>query len=65
LTIQANIRLIEPKEAPTDKTKLVTLTELLLKSSIQYKSTVLVIRNTKDIKYGQAVLLLKQAKERI
>jgi len=43
----------------------VTLTELLLRSNIQYKSTVLMIRNTKDIKYGQAVLMLKQAEERI
>jgi len=33
-TIQADIRLIEPKEAPTDKAKLVTLTELLLRSNI-------------------------------
>jgi gag-polypeptide of LTR copia-type len=64
-TIQADIRLIEPKEAPTDKAKLVTLTELLLRSNIQYESTVLMIRNTKDIKYGQAVLMLKQAEERI
>jgi hypothetical protein len=42
-TIQADIRLIELAEALTDNAKLVTLTELLLQSNNQYKSTILMI----------------------
>jgi hypothetical protein len=64
-TIQADIRLIESAEAPTDNAKLVTLTELLLRSNNRYKSTILMIRSTDKIKYSQAVLMLKQAEERI
>jgi hypothetical protein len=64
-TIQADIRLIEPTEAPTDNAKLVTLTELLLRSNNRYEGTVLMIRNVKDMTYGQAVVMLKQAEERI
>jgi hypothetical protein len=64
-TIQADIRLIEPTEAPTDKAKLVTLTELLIRSNDRYEGTVLMIRNVKDMAYGQAVVMLKQAEERI
>jgi hypothetical protein len=64
-TIQADIRLIEPTEAPTDNAKLVTLTELLLRSDNWYEGTVLMIRNVKDITYGQAVVMLKQAEKRI
>ena len=64
-TIQSDIRLIEPNETPTDNAKLVTLTELLLRSNDRYESTVLMIRNVKDMPYGQAVVMLKQAEERI
>jgi hypothetical protein len=64
-TIQADIRLIEPAEAPTDNAKLVTLTELLLRSNNRYESTVLMIRSASSMPYGQAVVMLKQAEERI
>ena len=64
-TIQSDIRLIEPTEAPTDNAKLVTLTELLLRSNNRYESTILMIRSIDQIGYGQAVLMLKQAEERI
>jgi hypothetical protein len=64
-TIQADIRLIELAEAPTDNAKLVTLTELLLRSNNRYESTILMIRSIDNIGYGQAVLMLKQAEERI
>jgi hypothetical protein len=43
MTIQADIRLIEPTEAPIDSAKLVTLTELLLRSNDWYESTVLML----------------------
>jgi hypothetical protein len=64
-TIQADIRLIELAEAPTNNAKLVTLTELLLQSNNRYESTILMIRSINNIRYSQAVLMLKQAEERI
>jgi hypothetical protein len=64
-TIQADIQLIKLAEAPTDNAKLVTLTELLLQSNNRYESTILMIQSIDNIRYGQAVLMLKQAKERI
>jgi hypothetical protein len=51
-TIQSDIRLIEPAEAPTDNAKLVTLTELLLRSNDRYKSTILMLQGMKDVAYG-------------
>jgi hypothetical protein len=51
-TIQADIQLIEPGDAPTDNAKLVTLTELLLQSNNRYESTALMLRSIKDIGYG-------------
>jgi hypothetical protein len=64
-TIQADIRLIELAEALTDNAKLVTLTELLLRSNNRYESTILMIWSIDNIRYSQAVLMLKQAEERI
>jgi len=64
-TIQSDIQLIDPDKVPTDNTKLVTLTKLLLWSNDRYKSTVLMLQSMKDLVYSQAVLMLKQAKERI
>ena len=51
-TIQSDIRLIEPTEAPTDNAKLVTLTELFLRSNSRYESTVLMIRSSSSISYA-------------
>ena len=64
-TIQSDIQLIKPTKAPIDNAKLVTLTKLLLRSNNKYKSTILMLQGIKDVTYGQAVLMLKQAKERI
>jgi hypothetical protein len=44
-TLQSVIRLIKATEAPTDNAKLVTLTELLLRSNNWYESTILMIRS--------------------
>jgi hypothetical protein len=41
------------------------LTELLLRSNNRYENTILMIRSIDKIKYSQAVLMLKQAEERI
>jgi hypothetical protein len=57
--------MIDAGEAPTDKAKLVTLTEMLLKSNPRYESTVLVLRQKDKISFAEAVLMLKQAEERI
>lgn len=64
-TLQSDIRVINAGEAPTDTAKLITLTEMLLKSNPRYESTVLVLRQKVGITFEEAVLMLKQAEERI
>jgi hypothetical protein len=51
-TIQLDIWLIELTEAPTDNAKLVTLTELLLRSNDRYESTILMLQGMKDVAYS-------------
>ena len=57
--------MINAGEAPTDNAKLITLTEILLKSNHRYESTVLVLRQKDKISFEEAVLMMKQAEERI
>ena len=57
--------MINAGEAPTDNAKLITLTELLLKSNPRYESTVLVLRQKDKVTFEEAVLMMKQAEERI
>jgi hypothetical protein len=59
------IQFIERTEGLLNNSKLVTLMELLLRGNNRYESTILMIRSVDNIRYGQAVLMLKQAEERL
>jgi hypothetical protein len=64
-TMQTDIRMINPSEAPTESAKLIRLTEMLLKSNFRYENTVLMLRSRDYVTFEEAVLQLKQAEERI
>ncbi len=55
--------MINAGETLIDTTKLITLTEILLKSNSWYESTILVMRQKVEITFEEVVLMLKQAKE--
>jgi hypothetical protein len=59
-TMQTDIQMLDLLKALTESSKLVQLTELFIKSNLQYKSTVLLLRAKKSILFEEAVLLLKQ-----
>lgn len=55
-TMQTDIWMINPGEAPTESSKLVRLIEMLLKSNLRYETTVLMLRSKDNVTFEEAVL---------